>query len=108
MVFDGYHAPYSPSDPPNPTNFYGQTKAEAESLLKGKCLIGRFPLLYGLGGGFFQVIYDTLAKGEPIDLLCDEFRSVAWATDVARIVIEMMVQYESLDKTKVRHQCTSQ
>jgi dTDP-4-dehydrorhamnose reductase len=31
MVFDGEHAPYGESDPPNPITYYGRTKAAAEA-----------------------------------------------------------------------------
>jgi len=57
---------------------------------------------YGLGGGFFQIMYDALKKGEPLELFNDEYRSFCLGTDVASMIIELLLK-ESLDLNKVWH-----
>ncbi len=49
-IFDGLSAPYSETSSPNPNNYYGQTKVEAESLVTNSglnFLIVRLLLMYG-------------------------------------------------------------
>ncbi len=50
-VFDGTKAPYSPDDPVCAVNAYGQSKVDAENIIRGCCaknsVILRVPVLYG-------------------------------------------------------------
>jgi len=103
MVFDGAHAPYAPHSATCPLSIYGQSKVEAERHLLGRALVGRLPLMYGLGGSFFQVICDSLHAKQAIQLLHDEHRSLAWATDVAGLIVEMLAHYERFDLRQAWH-----
>ena len=49
-VFDGEHAPYSEEDEPNPINYYGKTKLEAETLVRkrgAEHAVARLMTMYG-------------------------------------------------------------
>lgn len=49
-VFDGEHAPYSEEDEPNPINYYGKIKLEAETLVlkrRAKHTVARLMTMYG-------------------------------------------------------------
>jgi dTDP-4-dehydrorhamnose reductase len=113
MVFDGDHAPYSSTSERNPITIYGISKKSGEDALLGSALVVRFPQLYGLGGTFFQSIYDNLLKNdaklksgesiERIKLFGDEWRSVALASDVARMVVDFLQHSTEEDLNKVRN-----
>jgi S-adenosylmethionine synthetase len=54
-VFSGDNAPYKEIDKPNPINYYGENKAEAEEIIlkllcKNVCIL-RLPILYGISAG---------------------------------------------------------
>ncbi len=93
MVFDGEHAPYREDDPPHPLSHYGRTKAAAEGLLAAfeQTLVVRIPLLYGRPvsprATTFTQQLDALARGEPLRLFTDEFRTPVWLADAARALI---------------------
>lgn len=54
-------------------------------------LVVRFPQLYGLGGTFFQTIFENLSKPNArITLFNDEYRTVALGSDVARMCIDFL------------------
>eukprot|EP01122_Echinamoeba_exundans_P009236 TRINITY_DN3218_c0_g1_i1.p2 TRINITY_DN3218_c0_g1~~TRINITY_DN3218_c0_g1_i1.p2 ORF type:complete len:321 (-),score=40.35 TRINITY_DN3218_c0_g1_i1:2565-3527(-) len=111
MVFDGDHAPYSSSSERSPLTIYGISKKSGEDALLGSALVVRFPQLYGLGGTFFQNIYDNLLKNdaklnngetiEKIKLFGDEWRSVALGSDVARIAVDFLEHATNEDCNKV-------
>lgn len=51
LVFNGTKGDYDETDSPNPISYYGETKAEAESLVRklvGNHVILRAPLLLGV------------------------------------------------------------
>lgn len=52
-VFSGENPPYDENTPPSPVNFYGETKAQAEEIVRktDNFIILRIPLLYGLAAG---------------------------------------------------------
>jgi len=101
MVFDGEHAPYTIHSKTSPLTIYGQSKAAAEEKLLGKAIVARFPLMYGLGGSFFQVMYDKLSNGETLSLFEDEYRTVCWSTDAANMLLVLIKK--NVDKNKIWH-----
>jgi len=103
QVFDGSRPPYGPSDAVSPLSIYGETKVESEGKLKGRALVGRLPLMYGLGGGFFQVMVDTLRANKPLHLFNDEWRSMAWVTQVAELIVDIIAHFDRFDLSKVPH-----
>lgn len=93
MVFDGEHAPYRESDPPQPVSCYGRTKAAAEAVLTGldQTLVVRLPLMYGFPRHTRPTTFvkqmTALRCGEPLRLFEDEYRTPAWLGDAARALI---------------------
>jgi dTDP-4-dehydrorhamnose reductase len=93
MVFDGDHAPYRESDPPQPLSHYGRTKAAAEAALAefDDALVVRIPLLFGFSitprQTTFGKMVSALRAGEPLRLFTDEFRTPVWLVDAARALI---------------------
>ncbi len=78
-VFSGENAPYSEESKPNPVNYYGQTKLEAEKIILEAYklrklehfLICRTTILYGLTkpfhrGNFFINTYKTLKEHQNV------------------------------------------
>jgi dTDP-4-dehydrorhamnose reductase len=62
----------------------------------------RLSVSYGLGGGFFQIMYDALKRGETLELFYDEKRSFCLGTEVVSMLIELLLK-ETLDLTKIWH-----
>jgi len=98
MVFDGEKGDYRESDPVNPVNHYGRTKAMAEAFLLGKggnVVIARVALCYGKpaagGHSFSQTILRKLKTGEPMKLFTDQFRTPVLVNDLAAALLELAV-----------------
>jgi dTDP-4-dehydrorhamnose reductase len=98
-VFDGDNAPYSPTSVPNPLTIYGETKRDAELALLGKAVVIRFSVMYGLGGSFFQLIYDKLSSNTRVELFEDEFRSFMMATEGMEMLLTLLEK--NVDKGRV-------
>lgn len=89
FVFDGMRGMYSEADTPSPVNYYGQTKLEAEELIKTYVLpwaIVRTVLVYGrpLKGrsNMLSIVQEKLLKGEPYYVVDDQFRTPTWVGDL--------------------------
>lgn len=94
LVFDGENPPYGEKDETHPINIYGASKLEAERIVRQRRpnhVILRTALMYGapnpLGrGSFLQWMDGALRRGEALTLFSDEYRTPAYAGDVARAV----------------------
>lgn len=82
LVFDGKNPPYSEEAIPSPLSIYGKTKALAEERVLGadlESLIARVAITFGPSvqgnKGPSDWILSRLAKGQPVTLYEDEFRS---------------------------------
>jgi dTDP-4-dehydrorhamnose reductase len=54
FVFPGTNPPYSEEDTPRPLNYYGESKLQAENIVRETCrrhIIFRIPFLYGVSAG---------------------------------------------------------
>ncbi len=96
MVFDGSRGWYSETDATNPINVYGETKVEAEALVRAHCashVIARSALIYGrprTGGSSFSTwIEKRLISGQPIPLFVDQFRTPILVSDLAQALLEL-------------------
>lgn len=96
-IFDGKNGPYSEDDPPNPVNFYGQTKFESENLIKQSgidFLIVRTNVLYGFGKkvskGLLLWLLEKLTVGEKIKVANDQFSNPTLADNLSRCILEMV------------------
>ena len=93
FVFDGKNGPYRETDQPNPLSYYGKSKYEAEILIQKSGLknwaIARTIIVYGLVEKMSRsnvVLWakGSLEKGEPINVVNDQFRSPTHASDLAK------------------------
>jgi dTDP-4-dehydrorhamnose reductase len=82
LVFDGLRAPYCEEDPPNPINFYGEQKWQAEEGMGNtypQTIICRLPLMFGEAGptakSFLQPMLKALRGKGSLSLFVDEFRT---------------------------------
>lgn len=91
FVFDGENGPYKETDLPNPLSYYGKSKFEAEKLLQQaniKWSIARTIIVYGVVDDMSRsniVLWakEALAKGNPLTIVNDQFRSPTLAEDLA-------------------------
>ncbi|WP_158797807.1 SDR family oxidoreductase [Pedobacter sp. L105] len=91
FIFDGANGPYSELDAPNPLSYYGETKLEAEEIIKNspcKWAILRTIIVYGIIGDRNRsniVLWakNALEKGEPINVVNDQWRMPTLADDLA-------------------------
>ncbi len=91
FVFDGKNGPYKEEAEVNPLSYYGKSKVAAEEILfRSKCswAIVRTVLVYGTGEGLSRSnivlwAFDALKKGEPLNVVDDQYRSPTLAEDLA-------------------------
>lgn len=92
FIFDGEHGPYSEEAEANPLSYYGQTKLEAETLLKAsscRWVILRTIIVYGIVNDMSRsniILWakGALEKGEPINVVNDQWRMPTLAEDLAK------------------------
>lgn len=95
-VFDGVQGPYTEDDLPNPVNFYGVTKAEAEkvvlSIHPGAAVI-RISLVLGLprttGNSFLAGLKAKLDEGKEVICPTDEIRTPVDVHTLSACVLEL-------------------
>jgi len=95
LVFDGKKGGYVESDPPNPLNLYGETKAAAEEIILRNPR--HIVLRVGLNSGatpsgrrsFNEEMANIWRAGGSVKLFMDEFRSPLPASATARAVWEL-------------------
>ncbi len=91
FIFNGTNGPLDENASPDPVNFYGRSKLEAEELLrKSKCdySIIRTVLVYGVGydpsqSNIVLWVIDKLNKKEEINLVNDQWRTPTLVEDLA-------------------------
>ncbi len=96
-VFNGENGPYSEDDPPDPVNFYGETKLESERVIQDSgidFLIIRTNVLYGFGKSvkpdFFLSLLDRLSKNEKIKIVTDQFNNPTLVDNLSLCIFEMV------------------
>jgi len=95
-IFNGEKGPYAEDDPPDPVNFYGETKLESEKIIKDggiDFLIIRTNVLYGLGDkvkpNFLLWLLDKLSQNEKIKIVTDQFNNPTLADNLSSCILEM-------------------
>ncbi len=91
FIFDGEKAMYLETDEPNPLSFYGQSKLDAENVIIAADIeysILRTIIVYGVTHEMSRsniVLWakGALEKGDPINVVDDQFRSPTLAEDLA-------------------------
>jgi dTDP-4-dehydrorhamnose reductase len=93
VVFDGRHAPYRESDPPNPIHEYGRAKAAAEAIVARypNHVIVRTSLIYGrrLMDRSTEWIVAALREGRPVTLFDNQWRNPVWARTLSLACLEL-------------------
>ncbi|MBC8409552.1 MAG: SDR family oxidoreductase [Rhodobacteraceae bacterium] len=95
FVFDGENGPYKESDAVNPLSYYGLSKWKSEQLLqKHSCrwTVLRTIIVYGIVDNMSRgniVLWGrgALQKGEPLNIIDDQFRSPTLAEDLAQACV---------------------
>ena len=103
FIFDGENGPYSEDDTANPLSYYGTTKLEAEKLLEGsscRWVILRTILVYGIVNDMSRsniVLWakTVLEKGDPINVVYDQWRMPTLAEDLAQCCIQASMKNAS-------------
>ena len=97
FIFDGEKGMYVEADIPNPVNYYGTTKWEAEKAVQqftGKWAIARTVLVYGkpLAGrsNILTVVKEKLEKGEEYKVVSDQVRTPTYVEDLAAGIVLMI------------------
>lgn len=91
FIFDGEDGPYDEEAKANPVNFYGETKLQAEEVVKqAKCkwAILRTVLVFGVAHDYGRSnivlwVRDSLQMGKGIKVVTDQFRTPTLAEDLA-------------------------
>ncbi|MGL4781231.1 MAG: SDR family oxidoreductase [Bacteroidales bacterium] len=99
FVFNGYRKRlYTEEDAQDPLNFYGQTKARAEELIKVshvRAAILRVEVVFGeplpgQHGNIFTLVRDKLANGEIVQVVDDQYRTPTYIDDVVSVISLMI------------------
>lgn len=90
LVFDGEKGWYSEADLPNPVNYYGESKLEAEGVVRGADggVVIRIAKLYSNGSPFHPCFVtwmkEHLERGEELRLFTDQYRTPLYIGDAVR------------------------
>jgi len=96
-VFDGKKGMYTEKDEPTPVNFYAETKAKTEQIVRGMVpngVVTRLSLVMGLpvlgaGNSFLAKTFDAWKKGEQTKFPENEIRTPADVITVGRAFLEI-------------------
>lgn len=92
-IFDGEKRIYGEDAAPTPLNYYGFTKAIAESMIQSSyasVIIARTSFIYGLQNkGFVNFIASNLREGKMVDVISDEYGSPTLAHNLVEIIIDL-------------------
>lgn len=97
-VFKGDRGMYCEDDVPEPINYYGYTKLKGEEEVKGMLkehCIARTSVIYGsvpASGktNFVLWIIEKLSKGEPVNVVVDQYNSPTHNTNLAEMLSEII------------------
>ena len=95
FIFDGENGPYKEEDKPNPLSYYGLSKLKSEEVLQAhsvKWTVLRTIIVFGVGenlskGNIVLWAKGALEKGDPLNIIDDQFRAPTLAEDLADICI---------------------
>ena len=99
-VFSGEKGCYVESDSPDPINYYGLTKLEAETVVmqtmaESDFFIGRPSVIYGSTPAAGKVnfalwLIETLRKGERVKIVTDQWNTPTLNTNLAEMTLEVI------------------
>jgi dTDP-4-dehydrorhamnose reductase len=97
FIFDGERGMYREQDQPQPVNFYGKTKLEAEEAVREyqyQWAIVRTVLVYGKPQGgrenILTIVKKKLEKGESYNVVDDQVRTPTFVGDLATGIISVI------------------
>ena len=94
-VYDGNSNLYEEKSIPNPINYYGKTKLEAENILIGSrrsYIIIRPNTLYSLKGeNFFTWVYNSLTNNRKINVVDDQVSNPSFVPSLASSIIDIIL-----------------
>ena len=97
FVFDGERGMYNENDIPNPVNYYGRTKLEAEEAVKEyefDWAIVRTVLVYGKNhsghNNILKIVKEKLEKGEEYNVVDDQLRTPTYVEDLAKGIVSIV------------------
>lgn len=96
-VFDGnISAKYTENDPPNPINYYGKTKLNAEKILleNNTHTVLRTTVIYGWHqkSRFTNWVLDSLKNSIEIPAFIDQFNTPTLVDDMARCILQIFTK----------------
>lgn len=91
FIFDGLNGPYTEEDEPNPVSYYGQSKLDAEKIVKDSTIswsIARTVLVYGITekmsrSNIILWVKKSLEEQKDIQVVNDQWRTPTLAEDLA-------------------------
>lgn len=96
-IFDGKGGNYSEIDPPNPLNYYGQTKLEAEKIvqkMKAPWLIIRtaypYRAVYADKSDCVRWMLPKLSRGESVNLVRDQRITPTFVDDLVQVLLTLL------------------
>jgi dTDP-4-dehydrorhamnose reductase len=103
FIFDGTHGPLTEEETPNPVNYYGWTKWEAEKAVEAsglKWAIARTVLVYGVvqdmsRSNIVLWVKNNLEQQKEINVVNDQWRTPTLAEDLAKgcwLIVENQAQ----------------
>ncbi|HZI54399.1 MAG TPA: SDR family oxidoreductase [Chitinophagaceae bacterium] len=97
FIFDGEKGMYNEMDTPNPVNYYGKTKLEAEEAVKEyehDWAIVRTVMVYGKPilsrSNILSIVKEKLEKGEMYNVLDDQVRTPTYVEDLASAIVQVI------------------
>jgi dTDP-4-dehydrorhamnose reductase len=97
FIFDGERGMYKEDDTPNPVNFYGKTKQEAEDAVREYAFdwaIARTILVYGQSyaakKNILTIIKEKLEKNEAYKVVDDQYRTPTYVDDLAAGIVSII------------------
>jgi len=88
FVFSGNEPEYNENSIPNPTGYYGQSKAEAEAVVKGQAMIVRisypYRAQYPKKNDFVKTIRVILKEGRTVMAISDSLFTPTFVDDIAQ------------------------
>jgi dTDP-4-dehydrorhamnose reductase len=97
FVFDGERGMYNEEDSPNPVNYYGRTKLEAEEAVKEyehDWAIVRTSLVYGKNysghNNILKIVKEKLEKEQEYNIVDDQVRTPTYVEDLAKAILSVI------------------
>lgn len=96
-VFNGQNGPYREDDVPDPINVYGQSKLEAEQIVRERSqddLIVRCPLVFGKSSKIYQKLLRAKKEAVPVKVATDIFTNPISSEELAIFLLELITRQQ--------------